>query len=319
MSRTPRLSTTFLLIALTGGALFLGVRLTAASPLPGPLPGHAPVPVPIRPPHSHPRLDVAFVLDTTGSMADEIAVVKTKIADIARGLQAGQPRPDVRFALVCFRDRGDDYVTQTFGFTRNVQTLQRLLNKIDASGGGDTPESVNEALHVAVNDLAWDEAAGVSRQIFLIGDAGPHMDYGQDYDYAQVAKRAGNRGIAIDSISCSGMDGFGVGVWQQVASATNGRFEYLTYARDMVQADGSTTTYFSAGDRVYAPTEEVSETEWKKSGVSGLLSASKARAVSPASVPGRQDGEMRNNLDDVMLERLKSRAVEEQGVTYHED
>ena len=316
MARSPRLSTTFLLIALTGAALFLGARWSFASPRIDPI---APLPRPKLPPVIQPRLDVAFVLDTTGSMADEIAVVKDKIADIARGLQAGQPRPDVRFALVCYRDRGDAYVTQTFPFTRDIDALQRTLREVTADGGGDTPESVNAALHAAVADLAWDRAAYVTKQIFLIGDAGPHMDYPQDQDYHQTVRAAAVQRIAIDAISCSGMDGFGTNVWQEVAKATNGRFEYLTYARAMVQPDGSVKTYLEAGDRTYEPADEVSETEWRKSGAAGLLRSDKAAPVAPSAVGGVQRGEVMNTLDDVMLERLKDRAVEEQGVVYHSD
>ena len=63
------------------------------------------------PPPQRPRLDVAFVLDTTGSMGDEIDVVKEKLVSIAWKLSAGQPAPDVRFAVVAFRDQGDEYVT----------------------------------------------------------------------------------------------------------------------------------------------------------------------------------------------------------------
>ncbi|HEY4771014.1 MAG TPA: VWA domain-containing protein, partial [Myxococcales bacterium] len=67
-----------------------------------------------------PRIDVAFALDTTGSMGDEIDVVKEKIVDIARNVSAGQPRPDVRFGIVAFRDRGDAYVTKAFPFSREI-------------------------------------------------------------------------------------------------------------------------------------------------------------------------------------------------------
>ncbi len=316
MPRAPRLSTTFLLIALTGVALVLGARWSFASAIPDPV---VPLPKPVPAPMVQPRLDVAFVLDTTGSMADEIAVVKAKISDIARGLQAGQPRPDVRFALVCYRDRGDAYITQSFPFTRDIAALHQTVREVVADGGGDTPESVNAALHAAVADLDWDRAPHVSKQIFLIGDAGPHTDYAQDYDYREVARAAAAQHIAIDSISCSGMDGFGTSVWQEVAKATNGRFEYLTYARDMVQADGSVKTYLEAGDRMYEPADEVSERDWRKSGAAGLLGMDKAAPVAPAAIGGTQRGEVRNNLDDVMLERLKSRAVEEQGVAYDED
>lgn len=327
MPRHPRLLTTLTLLVLTAAALHLGSRWSLASPIAAPEPGPvAPPPVEPRqiepyplPPLVQPRLDVAFVLDTTGSMADEIAVVKAKIWDMAQALADGQPRPDIRFALVSYRDRGDAYVTQTFPFTRDVSALQRELQRVTADGGGDEPESVNEALHVGLHSLQWDRDPRVSRQIFLIGDAGPHTDYPQDYDYHELARLAAERRITIDTISCSGMAGFGIGVWQHVANTTNGRFEYLTYARQMQQTDGTVKTYLESGGRVYEPSAAVSEREWRKSGAAALERKGDARAVAPSSVAGAQVGDKRNNLDDVMVERLKERAATEQGVVYAAD
>src|SRR5438105_8082108 len=76
-----------------------------------------------------PRMDVAFALDTTGSMGDEIDVVKEKIVQIARNVSAGQPRPDVRFGIVAFRDRGDAYVTKAFPFSREIADVQKTRSE----------------------------------------------------------------------------------------------------------------------------------------------------------------------------------------------
>src|SRR5437868_15124335 len=90
-----------------------------------------------------PRIDVAFALDTTGSMGDEIDVVKEKIVEIARKLSAGQPAPDVRFGIVAFRDRGDLYVTRTFPFSREIADVEKTLRTLHAAGGGDEPGRVH--------------------------------------------------------------------------------------------------------------------------------------------------------------------------------
>jgi len=318
MSRTPNLTKTFALLTLAAGALALGARWSQADAAgSGRILAGEPQ-RPIMPPFRQPRLDVAFVLDTTGSMADEIAVVKDKIISMARELAAGQPRPDVRFGLVCYRDRGDDYVTQVFPFTRDIESLSKRVQVVNANGGGDAPESVNEAIHIALTDLDWDDHQEVSRQIFFIGDAGPHMDYAQDFDYRKEAVRAGELGIVIDTISCSGMDGLGADVFQHLARTTDGRFEYLTYARDMRQSDGSVKTYLEAGDATYEPASDVSEDEWRKDGAAKLRESDRATPITRSEVTGAQVGELKNNLDDVMVQRLKNRAVEEQGVVYDE-
>ena len=59
-----------------------------------------------------PRVEVAFVLDTTGSMSGLLEGAKAKIWDIANVIVSAEPTPDVRFGLVGYRDRGDTYITQ---------------------------------------------------------------------------------------------------------------------------------------------------------------------------------------------------------------
>ena len=100
-----------------------------------------------------PRLDVVFLLDATGSMGDEIGAVKEKIREMISEIALGDPVPDVRFGIVAYRDRGDDYVTRTFDLTRNIDRIVDNLGEIEANGGGDYPESFNEGLHVAVQEL----------------------------------------------------------------------------------------------------------------------------------------------------------------------
>jgi Mg-chelatase subunit ChlD len=61
-------------------------------------------------------IDVAFVLDTTGSMSEEIAAVQSTIRKVASSLARGNLA--VRIGLVAFKDRGDDYVTKVYPMTR---------------------------------------------------------------------------------------------------------------------------------------------------------------------------------------------------------
>jgi hypothetical protein len=74
------------------------------------------------------------------------------------------PDADIRMGLVAYRDIGDDYVTKTFDLTTDLLELK-------ARGGGDWPESVNEALDVTVNKLHGTPSGEVKRIVFLVGDA----------------------------------------------------------------------------------------------------------------------------------------------------
>src|SRR5439155_12522859 len=91
-----------------------------------------------------PRLEVCFVLDTTGSMSGLIEGAKQKIWSIANEMISAKPTPEIRLGLVAFRDRGDEYVTKTFDLTNDIDAIYAQLQSFHAAGGGDTPESVNE-------------------------------------------------------------------------------------------------------------------------------------------------------------------------------
>jgi Mg-chelatase subunit ChlD len=170
-----------------------------------------------------PRMEVVFVLDTTGSMSGMIAGAKQKIWAIANKLKSAQPTPEIRFGLVGYRDRRDAYVTKVFGLTTNLDDVYTNLYSFAAEGGGDEPESVNEALHRAVRDLQWSPDPEVLRVIFLVGDARPHMDYPDDVKYRQSCQLANERGIIINTLQCGNLTGTEE-VWREIARLTNGTY-----------------------------------------------------------------------------------------------
>jgi hypothetical protein len=161
-------------------------------------------------------------------MGDEIEQLKANVISISDRLAALPGKPDVRFATTVFRDRGDAFVARTFDFTPDVKAFQGALRAVVADGGGDTPESVNTALHDAIHKPSWRGGQTVSLA-FLIGDAAPHLDYPDDADYAVEVFEAAKRGIKIEPIASSGLDDQGEFVFRQLAQLTGGRFSFLTY------------------------------------------------------------------------------------------
>jgi hypothetical protein len=174
-------------------------------------------------------LDVLFLVDATGSMADEIAKIQNTIFDVAARIDALPGQPNTRYGMVTYRDRGDEFVTRSYEFTPDVGDFHRDLSTVYADGGGDTPESLNEALHDALHGVEWRGGEAV-QLIFLIADAPPHLDYLQDYDYAEEMAIAARRGIKIFPIASSGLDDQGEYIFRQIAQYTQGRFIFLTYA-----------------------------------------------------------------------------------------
>src|SRR5512141_1024989 len=89
----------------------------------------------------NPVVEVAFVLDTTGSMGGLIEGAKRKIWSIATAIVDANPDAEIRMGLVAYRDIGDDYVTKVFPLTKDIQDLYANLLELKARGGGDWPES----------------------------------------------------------------------------------------------------------------------------------------------------------------------------------
>ncbi|TWO67843.1 VWA domain-containing protein [Caenimonas sedimenti] len=176
------------------------------------------------------RLDLVFLIDATGSMADEIDKLKATLRTITAEVAQLPSRPDICLGLVAYRDRGDAFLTRTHDFTNDVgAVLQDALGPLRAGGGGDYPEAMNEALHETVHQLSW-RGEGATRLVVLLADAPPHLDYGAPhYDDAMVA--ALGKGIKIFGVGASGLDRQGEFIQRQIAQYTGGRFVFLTYAQ----------------------------------------------------------------------------------------
>ena len=180
-------------------------------------------PTPTALPAQTARVEAVFVLDTTGSMSGLIAAAKEKIWSIASTLSQAEQTPEIKIGLVAYRDRGDAYVTKTVDLSADLDSMYATLMDFSADGGGDTPESVNQALYDAVNGMSWSKDAGTYKVVFLVGDAPPHMDYQDDHKFPEIMAAAAARGIVVNTIQCGNMHDT-VSPWQQIASLGGGRY-----------------------------------------------------------------------------------------------
>ena len=222
------------LFALTLGAVIYYPSLKAKHIDPAPI-EHIVTPAGI------PKIDVVFVLDTTGSMSGLIQTAKDKIWSIATTMASAQPTPEIRIGLVAYRDRGDHYVTKVVDLSDDLDSVYAALMDFQADGGGDTPESVNQALYEAVHNISWSQDSQAYQVVFLIGDAPPHMDYQGEVQYPEIVMAALEKGIVINTIQCGEIPTT-VGPWTQIASLGHGKFFQVGQAGSAV----AMTTPFDA-------------------------------------------------------------------------
>jgi Mg-chelatase subunit ChlD len=170
-----------------------------------------------------PRVEVVFVLDTTGSMGGLIEGAKKKIWSIANTIARGKPTPDIHVGLVGYRDKGDKYVTKIIPLTDNLDKIYSDLNAFKAGGGGDSPENVRQALHEALTKMEWSRDKKTLKVMFLVGDAPPHLDYTDVDTVEDLCRRAAEREIIINTIRCGSHAGTEK-IWQKIARSAEGKY-----------------------------------------------------------------------------------------------
>jgi uncharacterized protein YegL len=178
-------------------------------------------PVTVAPPAA--RLEIVFVLDTTGSMGGLIEGAKQRIWGIVNEVMQ-ESHSSVRIGLVAYRDRGDEYVTKILPLTADLDRVYTTLMDYRANGGGDEAEDVRTALAEAVYKVNWSASASdLSQIVFLVGDAPPHNDYTSASDTLITAAGALRKGIIVNTIQCGSM-GETTRAWKAIAERGNGQY-----------------------------------------------------------------------------------------------
>ncbi|CAA6801691.1 MAG: Expressed protein, partial [uncultured Sulfurovum sp.] len=169
-------------------------------------------------------LDLMFVIDTTGSMSDEMEYLAKEFESIVSNIKAKYPDVNIRFGLTLYKDKGDDYVVKDFAFTSETQKMKEQLAAQSANGGGDYPEAMDKGIQKGL-DASWAAEDGV-RIMFLVADAPPH-----DEDMKKMLpliKEARDKAVRIYPIGASGVAEKAEFIMRHLALLTEGRHLFLT-------------------------------------------------------------------------------------------
>jgi len=172
-------------------------------------------------------VDIYFAVDATGSMSDEIDYLKAELNDVVAQIKIKNPQLEMRLGSVFYRDEGDEFVTRPFGFTTNETSLISFISEQEASGGGDFPEAVHDALDVAIRQNTWNRNAS-SRILFLLLDAPPHYTQEVVTSIELSLINAAEEGIKIVPVTASGIDKVTEYLMRSFAILTNGTYVFIT-------------------------------------------------------------------------------------------
>ncbi|MBF2052699.1 MAG: VWA domain-containing protein [Candidatus Sericytochromatia bacterium] len=172
--------------------------------------------------------DLMLMIDTTGSMGDELEYLKSELANVASRVAAQTPQDlTLRLSANFYRDTTDEYVVRSFPFSTDVNSVQSQLAQQSANGGGDFPEAVDSALADAVDNHQWSPTAR-ARLLFLVLDAPPHQDAENLQRLRTSLERAAAKGIRIIPVASSGIDKDTEFLLRMLAISSGGQYVFLT-------------------------------------------------------------------------------------------
>ena len=171
------------------------------------------------------NLDLMFVIDTTGSMSDELSYLQAELTGVIDRVTSDQ-QVTVRLCTEFYRDYTDDYTVRSGVFNFKISNEIQFLNDQYASGGGDYPEAVVEALETAIRNQNWDSSA--TQLMFLVLDAPPHYTEENVAKLRELLADAAAKGIRIIPVAASGADEETEFLCRSFAVLTGGTYTFLT-------------------------------------------------------------------------------------------
>ena len=188
-------------------------------------------------------IDIAFVVDATGSMDDEIEFLKTDLIDIIHHTSTNFPESTINLGSVFYRCFNNSYVTRMTPLSPDIERATQFIKEQSAGEGGD--EVVEEAFMVAVDKLDWSRAAR-ARLLFFVLDEQPLTNHKVIEKMKLYARLAAEKGIRVIPVVASAENKYHAQsleyLMRSIALATNGTSIFLTDHSQIGNAHATPTT-----------------------------------------------------------------------------
>ena len=173
-----------------------------------------------------PVVELAFAIDISGSMSDELSFLQSELADVITRARAAHADKTVRTAAIAYRSPGDAYVTKVSPFTSDPLTTTAFFRATQAIGGSGGAEAVELAFERAL-ELNWSEQA-VARILFILLDEPPEHDQSRREKLQRYSREMARRGIKVVPVVSSGAKRDLEYLMRAVSVLTNGTYAFLT-------------------------------------------------------------------------------------------
>ena len=175
------------------------------------------------------QLDLLFMIDTTGSMGDELSYLQYELRDVIRRVTEGDKAYSINLSVNFYRDSGDQYVVRSFEFSGDIEKSLKHLSDQSTNGGGDYAEAVHLALEDVVENHQWRDDS--VKLCFMVLDAPPHNGNeikGIDANLRQSVMAMAEKGIRFIPVASSGVDTETEFLLRSWAVMTGGTYTFLT-------------------------------------------------------------------------------------------
>lgn len=158
----------------------------------------------VAPYNASPKIQVAILLDVSGSMEGLIEQAKAQLWNMVSVMGKAQcnnnTTPKIEIALYEYgrstNSKADGYVKQISGFTGDLDLLSKNLFSLTTNGGD---EYCGHVIYTSLKDLQWDASAGSYKVIFIAGNE----DFLQgDVLYTNACREAKQKGVIVNTIYC---------------------------------------------------------------------------------------------------------------------